>query len=107
MGWDGTRVAEILTGASGLSISALADLVRINIANVVARKSVDRPYEIDPNGITPGINLALETARITNMRIGSETPLESLLKLIYRPGLLLGVAAWNARHALCESNFPL
>ncbi len=107
MGWHGTRVAEILTGASGLSISALADLVRINIANVVARKSVDRPYEIDPNGITPGINLALETARIANLSIGSETPIESLLKLIAGQRLLLVVAAGNERHALSESNFPL
>lgn len=107
MGWHGTRVAQILTRASGLSTATLADLVRVNIANVVARKSIDRPYEIDPNGITPGLHLAIETARIANLSIGSETPIEYILTLIAGKRLLLVVAAGNERHALSAANFPL
>jgi subtilisin family serine protease len=106
MGWHGTRVAEILADASGLTTKQLAELVKINIADVVIKKETGE-YAIDPNGIILGITYALDTAKVANVSIGSETAMKTILDMIAGKSLLAVVAAGNERRELSQTNYPL
>jgi ABC transporter substrate binding protein len=69
LGWHGTRVARLFASISGLSVSELVGLVRINVVNVVRLPA----YEIDPGGLIDAIGYALQTgAEVANVSIGSE-----------------------------------
>jgi hypothetical protein len=96
LSWHGTRVAQILTGGSGLlsQFPNLPDLVRINAVNVVQRAGGDR-YEPRAEGLLRGINFALNNAQVANVSIVSQTELELALQAINGKELLLVVAAGN------------
>jgi subtilisin family serine protease len=98
--WHGTYVARIATGAPSLreALSAakldLAELLAVNVYNLYQPQP--NGYGITETGVQDGIAYALNNeAKVANISIGSESPIQAVLDKLAINKILLVVAAGN------------
>jgi hypothetical protein len=105
-GWHGTRVAQLLASASGLSVADLAELLKINVVNVV--KDFGDSYDIDTAGLESAVVYAKDTeAKVINISIGAVDELPTILETIVDKHILVVNAAGNEMQEISEDKYPL